>query len=155
MVIRNTSDYPTEEVRELVRFAARDVDMRRVCVNVKNVRSHATSGMAYWGVPLISNAPPSSEYLVTLRIGSPDRFPCEHVYPGKSASLRGWPRVELEDWREGLVHIAAHEAKHIEQYREHLSASELRCEHFAASVLRSYRESRAASEETARPTAIA
>ena len=41
--------------------------MHRVCVNVKN---GALGGGAYNGVPEISNAPRSADYLVTLRLGN-------------------------------------------------------------------------------------
>lgn len=137
MVIRNTSQYPTDEVRALVRFAVADLDMRRVCVNVKNDRRGSCGGMAYDGVPFISNAPPSSEYLVSLRIGSPERFPEEHVYPGKTDPR--WPRVTLADWREALVHLAAHEGLHVEQMREGVRTSEVRAERFAGRMLKLYR----------------
>ena len=54
MWIRNTSRHPDARVRRLVRFAAAEVDMDGVCVNVKN---GALGGGAYNGVPEISNAP--------------------------------------------------------------------------------------------------
>ncbi len=137
MIIRNTSIYPTPEVRELVKFATAEVDMRRVCLKVKNSR-HAFRGMAYEGVPYASASPASTEYLVTVGIGAPRHFPKEDlVYSYKSGSR--FPRYRFEDWREALVHLAAHEAKHIEQYKEGLSRSEVACEHFAVYVLNLYR----------------
>ena len=36
MWIRNTSRHPDAEVQEAVLFAVEGIDMRRVCVNVKN-----------------------------------------------------------------------------------------------------------------------
>ena len=53
MWIRNSSRYPDEDVVPCVEFAVRDVDMHRVCVNVKN---GGLGGAAYNGVPEISNA---------------------------------------------------------------------------------------------------
>ena len=38
LTIRNTSRFPTDEVRELVRFGMRDVDVRGGCVNVLTPR---------------------------------------------------------------------------------------------------------------------
>ena len=120
-------------MRELVRFAAAEVDMRRVCVNVKNSRLYPCGGYAYDGVPEISNAPPTSEFLVTVRLGAPDCFPW--LLPHK----RSAPEVQVACWREALVVVAAHEAKHIEQYRLDAPRSEVACEWFAADVLARYR----------------
>jgi hypothetical protein len=134
MVVQNTSRYPTDEVERLVRFATGDLDMRRVCVNVKNSHRYAYGGYAYLGVPEISNAPTSSEYLVTLRLGAPDRFP---FTPPRR---RGSPPLQLGCWREALVAVAAHEAWHIQQYRQELPRSEVACERFEAVVLERFRE---------------
>ena len=136
MYVRNTSTHPTPLVKSLVKWATSEIDMRKVCVNVKGSKS-AFAGMAYDGVPTISNAPPSSDYLITVRIGTADRFPFEqHRYPGKSDRF---PTYDLRDWREALVYVSAHEACHIEQYRERLRRSELRCEHYAVGVLEAFR----------------
>ena len=135
-VIRNTSRYPTDEVRELVRFAMQDVDTRALCVNVKRQTKHGWTGWAYEGVPLMSNAPRGARYLVTLRVGEQTHYPVT-----RSRVRRGEPEgVTFHDWRETLVFLAAHEAKHIEQYRENLPRSEVRCNVFAAHMLSRYRE---------------
>jgi hypothetical protein len=144
-VIQNTSRYPDEEVAELVRFALCEIDTRGVCVNVKN-SSGARRGRAYSGVPSISNAPRGSKYLITLGVGAPEKFPFEDGSyvrrNGEVMKRRGgrWPEETLHDWREALVTVAAHEGKHIEQYRAKTSLSEVACHHFAAHVLRRYRE---------------
>lgn len=136
MIIRNTSQYATDHVRNLVKWACAPIDMRRVCVNVKNT-SGFFAGRAYNSVPDISNAPPSSEYLVSLRIGGREKFPLlEARYPGKSDRF---PTYDINDWQEALVFIAAHEAAHIEQFKEGLKLSELRCETFAVKRLREWR----------------
>lgn len=124
MFIRNTSRYPTPEVRQLVKFATSEIDMRRVCVNVKNRRRGTASGMAYEDVPWMSNAPPSAEYLVTVRLGPVASFP-NHAYA---------------DWCEALVYVAAHEAIHIEQFREDLRRSEVRANGYARQRLDEYRK---------------
>jgi hypothetical protein len=134
MFLRNTSRYPTDEVGSLVEFATSEVDMHFVCVNVKNSHSRAYAGYAYLGVPEISNAPPESEYLVTIHLGPPALFP---IVPDRR---RGAPRIEVSCWREALVTVAAHEANHIDQYRRGLSRSEVACEHFDAWMLGRYRE---------------
>ena len=135
--IRNTSRFPTAEVRALVRFAMRDVDTRAVCVNVKTMRGTGWRGWAYEGVPSISNAPSQAEYLITLAVGE------ENAYPMRPAGTRrGEPEVEFASWQECFVFLAAHEAKHIEQYREDLPRSEVRCNVFAAGVLERFRSDR-------------
>jgi hypothetical protein len=134
MVVQNTSRYPTEDVQRLVRFATGDLDMRGVCVNVKNSRRYPYGGYAYLGVPEISNAPASSEYLITVRLGTPDRFP---FTPPRR---RGSPSLQLGCWREALVAVAAHEAWHIQQYRQELPRSEVACERFEAVVIGRFRE---------------
>jgi hypothetical protein len=145
LVIRNTSRYPDEEVSELVRFALSEIDARGVCVNVKN-SSATRRGRAYSRIPAISNAPADSRYLITIGIGAPERFPFEDgSYTrrnGEVVKRRGgrWPVETLADWREALVSVAAHEAKHIEQFRTGARRSEVECHHFSAAVLRRYRE---------------
>ena len=145
LVIRNTSRYPDEEVRELVRFALSEIDARGVCVNVKNSRA-TRRGSAYSRIPSISNAPADSRYLITVGIGAPERFPFEDgSYTRRNGELvkrRGgrWPAETLHDWREALVSVAAHEGKHIEQFREGTRRSELECQHFSAFMLGRYRK---------------
>jgi hypothetical protein len=133
VLVQNTSRFPTGEVTDLVEFATADVDMRGVCVNVKNTRSYACAGSAYDGVPEISNAPLGTDYLVTIRLGPATEFPSRMLHRKSS------PPVEVACWREGLVIVAAHEAKHIEQYRRDEPRSEIVCERFAAWVLEVYR----------------
>jgi hypothetical protein len=142
MWIRNTSRYPDDQVQELVRFATRDVDMRNVCVNVKNGE---LAGGAYNGVPEISNAPARAEYLVTLRLGSrTQRWPLGPINyhfktPDEAGPRNRFPFFTFNDWREWLVKLAAHEAKHIEQFRQGVKCSEIACEKFALGVLKEFR----------------
>jgi hypothetical protein len=140
--IRNTSRHPDDEVRELVRFATRGIDMKRVCVNVKGGRG--LSARAYDGVPSISNAPRRALYLVTIKIGNGVRYPLgPHNRNGRSPAEVGprnqFPFFTYADWREWLVAAAAHEARHIHQYRDGDRRSELDCERFAENALMRYR----------------
>lgn len=140
--IRNTSRHPDDEVRELVRFATRGVDMARVCVNVKG--GHGLSARAYDGVPSISNAPRRARYLVTIKIGNGVRYPVgPHDRRGRGPDEVGprnrFPFFTYADWREWLVVAAAHEARHIHQYRYGERRSELDCERFAEKALARYR----------------
>jgi hypothetical protein len=151
MFLRNRSAYPDEEVRQLVAFAVSDVDMRRVCVHVKNRRHAPYSGFAYDHVPEISNAPRSSKYLVTIGLGPPDKFPTKEHKRHRGAGT-SFPVRRFDDWREALVFLAAHEAKHIEQYREGLPRSEVRCDAFATHMLDRYRNGRPPKEPSETPS---
>jgi hypothetical protein len=140
--IRNTSKHPDDEVRKLVQFATRGVDMNRVCVNVKG--GHGLSARAYDGVPSISNAPRSARYLVTIKVGNGVRFPVgPHNRNGKTPDEVGprnrFPFFSYADWSEWLVSAAAHEAWHIHQYRHGKRRSEVDCERFAEKALNRYR----------------
>lgn len=132
-------------MRNLVRFAITGVDMDRVCVNVKN---GALGGGAYNGVPAISNAPRLADYLVTLRLGNGrERWPLGPVNyhfkrPDETGPRNRFPFFVCEDWQEWLVKLAAHEAKHIDQFRNGLACSEIECESFALAKLDEFRAER-------------
>jgi hypothetical protein len=149
MWIRNTSRYPEDQVAALVRFATRAVDMRKVCVNVKN---GGLGGGAYNGIPEISNAPRRARYLVTLRLGRGDeRWPLGPINyhfktPQETGPRNRFPFFVFRDWQEWLVKLAAHEAGHIEQFRAGLRCSEISCERFALATLEEFRAHRAAAE---------
>jgi hypothetical protein len=140
--IRNTSRRADAEVREGVEFAIQGIDMRRVCINVKN---GALGGAAYNGVPEISNAPRAARYLVTLRLGrGAERWPLGPInYHFKSPDQVGprnrFPFFVCHDWREWLVKLAAHEAMHIQQFRTGAVCSEIACERFALERLEEWR----------------
>jgi hypothetical protein len=148
--IRNTSKYPDARVRRLVRLAVAEVDMDRVCVNVKN---GALGGGAYNGVPEISNAPRSADYLVTLRLGNGrERWPLGPVNyhfkrPEETGPRNRFPFFVCRDWEEWLVKLAAHEAKHIEQFRNKLACSEIECERFAVAKLEQFTALRSPRED--------
>jgi hypothetical protein len=142
MWIRNTSRHPDGLVEKLVRFAVSEIDMRRVCVNVKNGQ---LGGGAYDGIPEISNAPSRARYLVTLRLGSGrERWPLGPVNyhfktPHEVGPRNRFPFFVCADWKEWLVKLAAHEARHIEQFRNGLSRSEIDCERYAVAKLEAFR----------------
>lgn len=52
---------------------------------------------------------------------------------------RGSPLIEVADWREGLVALAAHEFNHIRQFQNRWPCSEVECERVAAKRLASFR----------------
>jgi len=171
MIIRNTSRYPTAEIEALIHFAAEGLNTAGVCINVRN-GSGTIAGYAYSKVPRISNAPKSCKYLVTLRIGAPDKFPCDNVRTyrrwvrvkdgenyavsdvrgngdGKTRWLErqiisrrpyGGVLVEMFNWHEGFISLAAHEMRHVKQFREKLVCSETACETHANARLAAWRK---------------
>lgn len=147
--IRNTSRYPDDRVEELVEQATAGVDMRRVCVNVKG---GALGGAAYKGVPEISNAPPRAKYLVTLRLGNGrERWPLGPINyhfkaPQETGPRNRFPFFVFRDWEEWLVKLAAHEARHIHQFRTRARCSEIECERHALEALDEFRRLRDAQE---------
>ena len=128
MWIRNTSRYPDAEIERLILFASDGIDVRKVCVNVRN---GALAGGAYNGVPEISNAPRKADYLITLRLGTGrERWPLGPVNyhfkaPDEVGPRNRFPFFVCNDWREWLVKLAAHEAHHIRQFREKRRCSEI------------------------------
>ena len=180
MELRNTSRYPATEVRRLVDFAMQGVETARVAVNVRNCNTAALAGRAYAGVPQCSpwHGAGLVDYLVTLRVGAPDLFPCDNLItrarwvrlkPGEPfdarntrrrmrrgpASCERWlerrileqhpyggkraPLIQMRDWREGLVVLAAHEGRHLWQFQANQPRSEVDCERFAAEILVEWR----------------
>ncbi len=181
-VLKNTSRYPTDEVRELIAFAVDEISLAQVAIHVKNCR-YAYAGRAYNGVPGISSAAKSGtvQKLITIRIGAPDKFPVDNmcttwkyhpwqapdVLPPAGFTPGRWgqrvrkarggyevryleprrhpyggqraPLITMADWREALVAVAAHEARHIWQYQAKARRSEVDAEHFAALRLEMYR----------------
>jgi hypothetical protein len=181
-MVKNTSRYPTDEVRQLIDFAVGDVCLAGVAIHVKNCR-YAYAGRAYNGVPTISAAAKSGdvEKLVTIRLGAPDKFPVDNMcttwkyYPWQAPDalppagfapgrwgqrlrrVRGGyqvryleprrhpyggqrsPLIRMADWREALVAVAAHEARHLWQYAQQARRSEVDAERYAALRLELYR----------------
>lgn len=149
MRLKNTSPYPDAEVRELVEFACKGVNMTGVAVNVKGSK-YEYAGMAYDGVPSISPLYWKSDVsrLVTIRIGRPEKFPTDTgrtVTRNGVESREGYggkrsPIIQLRNWQEALVMVAAHEARHIHQFRNRKRRSEIDAEKFAAKRVEAFRK---------------
>lgn len=198
MLLKNTSRYPTEEIRRLLEWAADGFDLRGVAVHIKNSK-HAYRGLAYERVPRIANAHAKAERLVTIGIGAPGKFPTDNMrrtirwvdmpeydpVPDRgfvedvlgieydSPEYKEWwrvhriwtvhrqgvqinrvqrmvrtetpyggkgsPLIDVRNWREALVAVAAHEFMHIHQFQNNLRRSEVDAERAAAKRLAAYR----------------
>lgn len=100
------------------------------------------SGRAYDGVPSIARVEPGVAYLVTLNIPADPRRLTRYPVRQQDPRLKTGPEVLLESWRDELLHISAHEARHIHQFRHRLRRSELDAERWAAAALDRYQELR-------------
>lgn len=94
MRIRNTSQYPDEEVKRLVEFGFHGVADAGVVVNVKNSK-RGYRGRAYHGIP--SESPVANLRtacrLVTIGIGEPSQFPMNNM-----DTVRRWQKVSEEEY---------------------------------------------------------
>lgn len=77
-------------------------------------------------------------FRVRRREGGPDRVELQvverHGYGGK-----GSPVLEFRDWREALVAVAAHEARHVWQFEHDAPRSEVDAERYAGERLAAFR----------------
>lgn len=186
MRLKNTSRYPTPEVRSLVEFATKGIRLNRVAIHVKNSNG-SYKGYAYDGVPSASPRSRQStvDRLITLSIGT--KYPEDNMvtgfrwrtyHPNEDGTFgpylgegdpRSWryrshyhdnavvrvdvgipfrhpyggirsPFIEVRDWREALVAIAAHEGRHVQQFQRSRPRSEVDAERFAAKRLEAFRE---------------
>ena len=136
MRIKNTSRYPAAEVEELVRFASQGIDSSGVEVHVKNSK-WVFAGRAWHNIGRnrVVNVAEDIDDLLVMRVGSPNNFPFEFSYP----RLKTAPRYMIQDWREAIVCLTAHELYHIKQRRTGMRASEVRAERWALKKLLEYR----------------
>jgi hypothetical protein len=144
MRVKNTSQYPTAQIKQLMKFAAHGIHDSHVEVHVKG-SSNGLRGYAYSGVPGIANVYNDVEYLITIRIP-----PDSNQLPKKALSKvkriqRLWPNaIPLEDWRDCLLLVAAHEFRHVWQYQRtrrsgQRGKGEYDAEKFAMTRLNEYR----------------
>jgi hypothetical protein len=100
-------------------------------------RGRGFSGRAYNGVPGIARVGDGVRFLVTIMMPAAPDAPTARRYPYRwryARYVRARP-VLLQSWQEELVHLAAHEARHVAQFRAGRPASELDAEAWAAAVL--------------------
>jgi hypothetical protein len=164
ITVSGTIRTPHAEIRRLVEegFAGVAADDVEVHVKARGMvgrgrrvrpRGRGFSGRAYRGVPGIANVSAGVAYLVTMMVPAAADAPTAHPYPHRweyARSRRTGP-VEFASWQEELFHLAAHEARHIHQYRHGLSASEADAEAWACARLADRRARRGYSTRAASP----
>jgi len=117
-------------------LAADDVE---VCVEPPRDRGLAFCGRAYAEPPARWRTTERTRYIVRLFV--PRRlvargYPRTYRYRDRSTA----PWITVQDWRERLLALAAHEACHIRQFRDGSRRSEIQAERFALQTLTAWRE---------------
>lgn len=101
----------------------------------RNPAAHDWSARTYNGVPSISTVRPGMRFLVTFMIPADPRRLTRYPARVRDPRLKTGPAVRFECWHDELFHIAAHEARHVHQFRCGLPRSELDAERWAAAAL--------------------
>lgn len=101
-------------------------------------RNRRMSGTTYYGIPSIARTARTTRTLVTMHVPADPEvlsYPYVNKYPG----LKTAPECTYADWREELLHLAAHEAWHVRQDRNGGRQSEVQAERRANKQLDGFR----------------
>jgi hypothetical protein len=186
MRIVNETGHADAEVRNLVKFGCRGVDMTRIMVVIQGSGGATQCGRVFQDTPDCSPAAlmETVDRLVVVNIAAEDRYPMHNMRPGwdwvdvqerdpadrggryleadgqlyrwtYGAEMRprhGWnsPRIDFRTWREGLIGVVAHQARHIYQYCHHKRSSDEDAERFAAARIDAYRAALATANANAK-----
>ena len=125
--------YDEHVVRSLLTLGFAGTGDAGVEVHITTTSDNQMRGHAYDGVPSIANVASTTRYLITIGIPRrPDEtdYPFSWSYP----DLKTAPNVMFTSWQHQFVHVVAHEAAHIRQYRMGMSRSEIKAEKWAQKV---------------------
>lgn len=94
--------------------------------------------------------PQGRRFLVTLRLPADPEAAAER-YPrlSRDPRRRDTPSLRIESWREEIVRLAAHEARHVHQHRHGAPRSEADAERWAQARLHDHRRHAARVRRTA------
>lgn len=109
----------------------------------RHPRASGWSGRTYDGVPGIARVTAGTRYLVTMNIPARPQALTGYPRAHQDPRLKTSPVVVFDDWTDELIHLAAHEARHVHQFRHRLRRSELDAERWAARVLATWQEASA------------
>lgn len=125
MRIKLTASYPLEEVKALCKVASYGIRTKNFRIWIKNSR-YAFAGRAW------------SSYAV-VRIGKPHHYPIkDHQY----TRLKTAPVYDINDWKEAMIIVVAHELRHLQQGRLRMRGKgEVDAERWALKRLHAYRAS--------------
>ena len=114
-----------------------------VCRYVDDRLGERMSAFAYYALPAVARVAAGAAYLVTMRLPRhPEAlsYPFELQYRRRGVPMPTAPVVQVRSWLEELVHLAAHEARHVDQYRLGLPKSEVDAERWAGGAVERFRE---------------
>jgi len=137
MKVVNTSSFDTKELRRLITIATKGISLADTYVHIKN-SSKSYGGMAYRSTPAISKSYDSFNEptrLITVRIGK-NTYPLRKSYDWRYKTA---PEFWAKNWQELFVLVMAHEARHIQQFRNSWKCSEIDCEKYAGKRLDAFR----------------
>lgn len=184
-LIDNRSSRPDDQVREILDFVAAQIQLERGTVAVR-IADGRGNGYAFDShKPKWAGRHRHATRLSILAAGDPDEdrygrpLACwhstrarqlagehglEHVYQlWAEAYARGdrrfgrWPIYTINDWREALVHLAAHEFAHLlafDRDRQRGRLSEIECELTAERVLEEWRATHPDTKEDTTTTTL-
>lgn len=117
MVLKNTSPYDERAMGALLAFAFGEIDQGGVEVHVKGTRL-PYRGRAYDGIPALANVASHSQFLVIIALSRRRRGLPATVHLGSKRLARHFAQgVPVEGWQDLFLFVAAHEARHIWQFR--------------------------------------
>jgi hypothetical protein len=137
MIVKNTSRYPSKKVESLVKFALKGIPHDdELEVHVRN------SKYAFYGRIFASAADCTCDcdeqrFLIVVRIGGAKSFPYFSMYPGHKRCEKY--ATMLNDWKEALVKVTAHEGMHLRQWIGNKPMWEHQAEKHAITILNKYR----------------
>jgi hypothetical protein len=132
-----------EELQAIVASAFGDLSGEDVEVRIEppGTRAQAFCGRAYAEPPARWRTNDGTRFVVRLFVPRRlvDRgYPKTYRYRARTTA----PWITVEDWRERLLALAAHEACHIRQFRDSSRRSEIQAERFALQALDGWRQVR-------------
>jgi hypothetical protein len=141
VIIKNSSKYPSSEVEDLVKFALKNVPHSdELEVQVRNSK-HAFYGRIFTSAEDCTCDCDGQRFLIVVRIGNAKHFPYLSVYPDHKRCQRY--AVMLNNWKEALVKVTAHEGMHLTQLIEKKPMWEHQAEKHATMILATYRNTTA------------
>jgi hypothetical protein len=117
----------------------------RLEVHVKNSKD-AYNGRFYFEIPPEANVESNRLYLIIARVGSEREFPCNTEYPNHKRCEKY--KVSLQDWKEAIIFITAHEGEHLRQHVKGKRAREDKAQRRAYLTLMKYRAEETKKEQT-------
>ena len=137
MIVKNTSHYPSEKVESLVRFALEGIPHAdELEVHVRNTK-YAFYGRIFTSAADCTCDCDEQRFLIVIRIGGVKNFPYFSVYPGHKRCEKY--AMMLNDWKEALVKVTAHEGMHLRQWIGNKPMWEHQAEKHATTILTKYR----------------